>query len=76
MNQIQQLIIDNLNVWISARRENYSRRGKPGNDYSNIYGIKKLRVLILDLAYTGKLVSNCDQKTSSILKKHVCICTH
>ena len=55
MNAVD-LITEHLDVWTTAREQKASRRGKSANKQS-IYGIKKLRELILELAVRGKLVA-------------------
>lgn len=55
MSDAAKLLVDHLDVWIGAiERNNSTRRGNGGK--VSLYGIEKLRALILDLAVRGKLV--------------------
>ncbi|MES3023680.1 MAG: restriction endonuclease subunit S [Pseudomonadota bacterium] len=56
MNAVQQLLIDHIEIWTAAETEKKSGRGRASGSAANVYGIKKLRELILDLAVRGKLV--------------------
>lgn len=50
------LLAENIEIWTSAQiQKNGTGRGK-GSANQNLYGIKKLRELILELAVRGKLV--------------------
>lgn len=56
MSDIAALVADNLDIWTGA----IERKGSAGRGSSkkiNLYGIERLRALILDLAVRGKLVS-------------------
>lgn len=55
MTDVNQLITDHLDIWTSAT-EKKSSAGRGKNGRVNLYGIKKLRELILYLAVRGKLV--------------------
>lgn len=70
MNQIQQLISNHLDVLIAAESEKKSTRGRSSDNASKVYGIEKLRALILDLAISGKLIpeQSKDNLTIDILK--------
>lgn len=55
MSDVAQLLVDHLDVWTGAvERKNGAGRGNCGK--LSLYGIEKLRALILDLAVHGKLV--------------------
>jgi len=55
MSSIEKLITDNLDTWASAV-EYRSTAGRGSSNKINLYGIKKLRELILELAVRGLLV--------------------
>lgn len=69
MKKILKLITDNIDIWTSAENEIKSTRGLTSASNSKIYGIQKLRELILDLAITGNLTSenDNDKETNNIL---------
>lgn len=71
MTQIQQLITDHLDLWTSAETEKKSGRGRSSGNGDTVYGIKKLRELILELAVRGKLVPQDpkDEPASELLKR-------
>lgn len=71
MRTIQQLLTDHLDIWTAAEAEKKSGRGRSGANSFNIYGIKKLRELILDLAMRGKLVpqDSMDEPSSELLTR-------
>ena len=52
---VEQLITDHIDLWTSAI-ENKSSSGRGSSKKQNLFGIKKLRELILELAVRGKLV--------------------
>ena len=56
MNAVQQLLTDHIDIWTAAETEKKSGRGRASGSAASVYGIKKLRELILDLAVRGKLV--------------------
>ena len=51
----QQLVTENIDLWTSAIKAK-STQGRGSNKKRELYGIKKLRELILELAVHGKLV--------------------
>ena len=53
---IEPLITEHLDIWTAADTEKKSGRGRSSGNAGNVYGIKKLRELILELAVRGKLV--------------------
>lgn len=71
MTHIQQLITDHLDLWTSAETEKKSGRGRSSGNGDTVYGIKKLRELILELAVSGKLVPQDpkDEPASELLKR-------
>jgi len=66
MSQTQRLIADHINIWTSAQAEKKSGRGRSSNNVGNIFGIQKMRELILELAVQGRLASNNLNEKSSI----------
>jgi type I restriction enzyme S subunit len=73
MSAIQQLITEHIDVWTAADTEKKSGRGRvSGNgNAGSVYGIKKLRELILELALRGKLVPQDanDEPACDLLKR-------
>ncbi len=70
MVNAEQLITDNIDVWAAAiKRKNTQGRG--ASKKTELYGIKKLRELILELAVRGLLVPQDpnDEPASVLLKK-------
>ncbi len=68
MNDITALVADNINIWTGAiKRKNTTGRGS--SKKINLYGIDRLRALILDLAMLGKLVQQDagDEPASELL---------
>jgi type I restriction enzyme S subunit len=71
MNAVQQLLTDHIDIWTAAETEKRSGRGRASSNASSVYGIKKLRALILELAVRGKLVPQDanDEPASELLKR-------
>jgi len=71
MSAIQKLLTDHIDLWTDAETEKKSGRGRSSGNAGNVYGIKKLRELILELAVRGKLVSQdaSDEPVSELLKR-------
>jgi len=69
MSDIAALVTDNLDVWTGAT-ERKSGAGRGGGKRISLYGIDRLRALILDLAVRGKLVpqDTADEPASELLK--------
>lgn len=67
---IASLVSDNLDIWTTAV-ERRSGVGRGGGKRVSLYGIDRLRALILDLAVRGKLVPQDagDEPASVLLKK-------
>lgn len=70
MNNPQQLITENLNIWAAAIKKRGSQ-GRGSSKKIELHGIKKLRELILELAVRGLLVPQDpnDEPASVLLKK-------
>ena len=70
MVNIVQLLTEHMDIWTAADTEKKSGRGRASGNAGNVYGIKKLRELILELAVRGKLVSQDrnDEPASELLK--------
>ncbi|KQS50861.1 MULTISPECIES: restriction endonuclease subunit S [unclassified Sphingomonas] len=70
MSEIAALVADNLDIWTGAI-ERKSGAGRGGGKRISLYGIDRLRALILDLAVRGKLVPQEaeDEPASELLKR-------
>ncbi|UOA09703.1 restriction endonuclease subunit S [Methylobacter sp. S3L5C] len=71
MNAIQTLITEHIDIWTAADTAKKSGRGRSSGNAASVYGIKKLRELILELAVRGKLVPQDanDEPASELLKR-------
>ena len=74
MSLPEQLITENLDIWTNAikpRSVTGRGRGKGKNSKHELYGIKKLRELVLELAVRGLLVPQdpSDEPASELIKK-------
>lgn len=56
MNHIQQLITNYMHIWASSANEKKSNRGRSNGLKNQVYGMQKLRDLILDLGINGNLI--------------------
>ncbi|WP_109465257.1 restriction endonuclease subunit S [Albibacillus kandeliae] len=61
MTDVNQLITEHLDIWTSAI-EKKSSAGRGNGGAFSLYGIKKLRELILELAVRGKLVPQDEEE--------------
>lgn len=67
MTDIAALVADNIDIWTAAI-ERKSGAGRGGGKRISLYGIERLRALILDLAVRGKLVpQDADDEPASEL---------
>jgi type I restriction enzyme S subunit len=68
---IQQILTEHIDVWTAADTAKKSGRGRSSGNAASVYGIKKLRELILELAVRGKLVPQDanDEPASELLKR-------
>ncbi len=71
MKTTQDLVTRHLDIWTAADTEKKTGRGRASGNAGSVYGIKKLRELILELAVRGKLVPQDanDESTSVLIKR-------
>ncbi|MHA3060752.1 restriction endonuclease subunit S [Acinetobacter sp. ANC 4636] len=73
MTDVKKLITEHLDIWLTAETEKKSGRGRSSGFNDSIYGVQKLRELILDLAVHGKLITQVDSKSDvrKLIENHV-----
>ena len=71
MTDVKKLITEHLDIWLTAETEKKSGRGRKSGSSNSIYGVQKLRELILDLAIRGKLLPQNikDEPVSLLIEK-------
>ncbi len=71
MQTAEKLITENLDVWTTAVKTR-SSAGRGVGKNRELYGIQKLRALILELAVMGKLVPQDpnDEPAAELVQKH------
>jgi type I restriction enzyme, S subunit len=71
MSSLSELVVENIEIWTSSENVKRSGRGRSANSRSNLYGVGKLRDLILELAIKGRLVTQDESEdpAENILKK-------
>ena len=71
MNNVGRLLIDHVDIWVGEDSEIKAGRGRLPGDAAPYYGIKKIRELILNLAFSGKLSPQNidDHGASEVVKK-------
>lgn len=72
-SNIESLITDNIDIWTSAIKKK-SITGRGSSKKIELYGIKKLRELILELAVRGKLVAqDPNDEPASVLLERIAV---
>ena len=71
MANVAQLLTEHMDIWTAADTEKKSGRGRASSNAGSVYGVKKLRELILGLAISGKLLpqDKIDIPTQEVTKK-------
>jgi type I restriction enzyme S subunit len=71
MNPVQQLLTENIGLWTGGDTAKKTGRGRASGSAGTVYGIKKLRELILELAVRGKLVPQDanDESAGALLER-------
>lgn len=73
MSKVEQLITEHIDIWTSAILAK-STAGRGSSKRYELYGIKKLRELILELAVRGKLVpQDINDEPASVLLERIAV---
>lgn len=67
MSAIQQLLTEHIGIWTGADAAKRTGRGRASSNAGSVYGIRKLRELIYELAATGLLVNQENEFTAQEL---------
>lgn len=67
MTDVKELITEHLDIWLTAETEKKSGRGRSSGSNDTIYGVQKLRELILDLGISGNLTEQTHADASELL---------
>lgn len=67
MADVKKLITEHLDIWLTAEIEKKSGRGRSSGSNDTIYGVQKLRELILDLGISGNLTEQTHADASELL---------
>ncbi|MDD2945265.1 MAG: restriction endonuclease subunit S [Acinetobacter sp.] len=73
MTDVKQLITEHLDIWLTAETEKKSGRGRSSGASSSVYGVQKLRRLILDLAISGKIVENSSISANQLVDSIIAV---
>lgn len=68
MTDVKKLITEHLDIWLTAKTEKKSGRGRSSGSSDSIYGIQKLRELIYSLAFEGKLVEHSNYTAQDFIE--------
>ena len=68
LNTTLNVITDNIELWTLAIKKK-STTGRGSNKKIELYGIKKLRGLILELAFSGRLVSQKNENSNDLVRE-------
>lgn len=70
MTDVKKLITEHLDIWLTAETDKKSGRGRSSSSANSIYGVQKLRELILELAVIGRLTcqNKADDAKTEFLK--------
>ena len=68
MSAVQQLLTDHIDIWTAADTEKKTGRGRASGNAGSVYGIKKLRELIFELAALGRLVDEDVHQAAKLVR--------